>query len=132
MLPRTRLVAASSLYRSQPIDAGGDDYLNAVVRLDTGLDAEALLAELQTIEQRHGRERSYRNAPRTLDLDLLLFGSLVLETPTLTLPHPRLHLRAFVLLPLLEVAPDVRIPGCAGTAGLLEAVASQRIERLAD
>jgi 2-amino-4-hydroxy-6-hydroxymethyldihydropteridine diphosphokinase len=104
-LPGTRLVRASSLYRSAPVDAGGPDYLNAVAELCTSLGPHELLAELQRIEQAAGRERPYRNAPRTLDLDLLLYGALRLDEPVLTLPHPRMRERAFVLLPLAEIAP---------------------------
>jgi 2-amino-4-hydroxy-6-hydroxymethyldihydropteridine diphosphokinase len=106
-LPGTRLVALSSAWRSAPVDAGGPDFLNAVAALDTTLSPLELLDGLQTIEQAHGRERPYRNAPRTLDLDLLLYGDEVLDTPRLTLPHPRLGERAFVLRPLLEIAPEL-------------------------
>lgn len=105
-LPGTRLVALSSAWRSAPVDAGGPDFLNAVAVLDTELAPLALLDALQAIEQAHGRERPYRNAPRTLDLDLLMLGDAVLDTPRLVLPHPRLRERAFVLRPLLEVAPQ--------------------------
>ena len=129
-LPETRLRAASSIYRSAPIDSSGPDYLNAVVLIDTGLAPHALLAELQGIERVHGRERPYRNAPRTLDLDLLLYGDERIATPTLTVPHPRLHERAFVLQPLAEIAPRQLIPSLGPVADLLPRVASQRIERL--
>lgn len=106
-LPGTQLAALSSAWRSAPVDAGGPDFLNAVAALDTALSPVELLDALQAIEQAHGRERPYRNAPRTLDLDLLLYGDLSLDTPRLTLPHPRLGERAFVLRPLLEIAPDL-------------------------
>ena len=107
-LPQTRVVKKSSLYRSAPVGhADQPDFINAVAQLETGLAAERLLAELQEIEARHGRERSFPNAPRTLDLDLLLFGNAVLDTPSLKLPHPRMHERAFVLKPLLEIAPQL-------------------------
>ncbi len=122
-LPDTRLVALSSAWRSAPVDAGGPDFLNAVAALDTELPPLELLDALQAIELAHGRERPYRNAPRTLDLDLLLHGDQVLDTPRLTLPHPRLGERAFVLRPLLEIAPE--LSGLA--AG--DAWQSQRIER---
>lgn len=131
-LPKTRLVALSSLYRSAPIDAGGPDYLNAVAELSTELSPAALLAALHEIEAGHGRERPYRNAPRTLDLDLLLYGDQVVDTPTLTVPHPRMHARAFVLVPLAEIDPTVAIPGRPALAQLLGACADQRIERVAD
>lgn len=128
-LPRTRRVAVSALYRSAPIDSSGPDYLNAVVALDTELAPQDLLSALQAIELDHGRERPYRNAPRTLDLDLLLHGDAVLDTPTLTLPHPRLHERAFVLAPLVEIAPALVLPGAGPIAAALRQVADQRIER---
>jgi 2-amino-4-hydroxy-6-hydroxymethyldihydropteridine diphosphokinase len=105
-------MAASSLYRTAPIDSSGDDYINAVAAVDTDLDAHALLQALCGIEQAHGRERPYRNAPRTLDLDLLLYGDQVIaDAPALIVPHPRMHERAFVLAPLAELAPELRIPG---------------------
>ena len=129
-LPSTQVEGVSSLYRTAPIDSSGPDYLNAVAALDTALSPEALLAALQTIELDHGRERPYRNAPRTLDLDLLLHGAAVRTTPALTLPHPRLHARAFVLRPLLELAPALRDPAGAALADRLAEVADQRIERL--
>lgn len=128
-LPDTQLVAVSSLYRSAPIDSSGPDYLNAVAALDTALEPHALLSALQAIEQVHGRERPYRNAPRTLDLDLLLHGDTRLDTPVLTLPHPRLHQRAFVLLPLAEIAPSLALPGRGAVADWLPGVADQAVER---
>lgn len=106
-LPASRLTALSSAWRSAPVDAGGPDFLNAVAALDTTLAPLELLDVLQAIELAHGRERPYRNAPRTLDLDLLLYGDVTLDTPRLTLPHPRLSERAFVLQPLLEIAPEL-------------------------
>jgi len=131
-LPTTRLVAVSSLYRSAPVEAGGPDYLNAVAELSTALPPAALLASLQEIEAGHGRERPYRNAPRTLDLDLLLYAGEVVDTPTLTLPHPRMHARAFVLMPLAEIDATLAIPGRPPLAQLLAACSDQRIERVAD
>ena len=122
--PDTRLIAVSALYVSAPVDAGGPDYLNAVAHLQTRLAPLDVLQRLQTIEQDAGRERPYRNAPRTLDLDVLLYGSEVLSTPTLTVPHPRMNERAFVLLPLADLAP-----GLVSQAAL-DAVADQRITRL--
>lgn len=98
-------VHASSLYRSAPVDSSGPDYLNAVVEVRTSLGPYELLAELQRLEQKAGRERPYHNAPRTLDLDLLIYGELRQDDPLLTLPHPRMMERAFVLLPLAEIAP---------------------------
>ena len=115
-LPHTRLVKKSSLYRSAPVGyATQPDFVNAVAQLETGLPAERLLAELQAIELRHGRSRSFANAPRTLDLDLLLYGAAQLKTATLQVPHPRMRERAFVLKPLLEIAPQLpfSLDGCA-------------------
>lgn len=109
--PGCAVTAVSSLYRTAPIDSSGDDYVNAVASIDTTLDAHALLQTLHDIEQAHGRERPYRNAPRTLDLDLLLYGQEQIASPTLTVPHPRMCDRAFVLVPLLEIAPGINIPG---------------------
>ena len=107
-LPHTRLVKRSSLYRSAPVGhAAQPDFVNAVAQLETALPAERLLAELQEIEARHGRRRSFPNAPRTLDLDVLLYGDAVLSLPALTIPHPRMHERAFVLMPLIEISPHL-------------------------
>lgn len=130
-LPHTRLVARSAVYRTAPIDSSGPDYRNAVAELETALAPVALLHALQAIEQAHGRERPYRNAPRTLDLDLLLYGDRVIDTPELTLPHPRLHERAFVLVPLLEIAPALAHPTLGPLAPYRARVADQPIERLA-
>lgn len=123
-LPHTEVCAVSSLYVSAPVDATGPDYLNAVVQLDTSLPALDLLHALQSIELAAGRERPYRNAPRTLDLDVLWYGDLQCSTPELTLPHPRWDQRAFVLLPLAELAPQ-RV-----SAAQLAAVQDQRIARM--
>ena len=128
--PGCRLHAASGCWRTAPVDSSGDDYINAVAAVDTELDAHALLAALMDIEQAHGRERPYRNAPRTLDLDVLLYGDAVIDTPTLTVPHPRMHERAFVLAPLLDIAPDIAIPGRGRAADFLPGVAGQAIARL--
>ena len=97
---------SSGCYRSAPVDATGPDYLNAVAELRTTLDAMAVLDLLQSLENQAGRERPYRNAPRTLDLDLLLYGDARIDAPTLNVPHPRMWGRAFVLLPLAELAPE--------------------------
>lgn len=124
--PGVQVVSVSSLYRSAPVDAGGPDYWNAVAELRTTLPPLALLHALQAIEWAEGRERPYRNAPRTLDLDVLLYADQLITTPELTVPHPRLWERAFVLLPLAELAPEYV------SAAQLQAVAGQRIERVAD
>jgi 2-amino-4-hydroxy-6-hydroxymethyldihydropteridine diphosphokinase len=122
-LPHTRVVKKSSLYRSAPVGhAAQPDFINAVAQLETGLSAERLLAELQEVEQRHGRKRSFANAPRTLDLDVLLYGNTRLDLPQLKIPHPRMHERAFVLRPLLEIAPQLGFP--------LEGTAGQHVERI--
>jgi 2-amino-4-hydroxy-6-hydroxymethyldihydropteridine diphosphokinase len=125
-LPRTRLVARSRLWASAPVDAGGPDYLNAVARLDTRLDAHDLLAALQAIEGRFGRERAYRNAPRTLDLDLLLAGDATIDTPSLVVPHPRLHERAFVLRPMADIDARIVVPSRGPVRQWLAHVADQR------
>lgn len=104
-------VTASPFYRSAPVEASGPDFVNAVAALDTHLAPLELLDALQALENRHGRERPYKNAPRTLDLDLLLYGDTVLDHERLTLPHPRMHLRAFVLLPLRDLAPGLTLQG---------------------
>ncbi|CAN7589658.1 2-amino-4-hydroxy-6-hydroxymethyldihydropteridinediphosphokinase [Pseudoduganella sp. LjRoot289] len=122
--------AVSSLYRTAPIDSSGDDYINAVACLETTLGAEALLQALHGIEQAHGRERPYRNAPRTLDLDLLLYGQEEINSPTLQVPHPRMCERAFVIVPLLEIAPGATIPGRIPASCYASAVADQAITRL--
>ncbi len=131
-LPSTRVVAVSSIYRTAPVDVPDPqpDYVNAVARLETGLDAFALLGALQSIEKQHGRERAERNAARTLDLDLLLFGGEQIRTPGLTVPHPRMVHRAFVLVPLAEISADLVVPGAGPVRDLLPRVAGQRVERL--
>ncbi|HEX7642324.1 MAG TPA: 2-amino-4-hydroxy-6-hydroxymethyldihydropteridine diphosphokinase [Burkholderiaceae bacterium] len=131
-LPQSKLVAQSSLFASAPIDAGGDDYVNAVAHLKTGLPAEALLQQLQAIELEFGRERPYRNAPRTLDLDILLYGANKISSATLTVPHPRLTERAFALIPLLQLDPFVKIPGKGAAHSFAPAVANQRVSRLSE
>lgn len=129
-LPDSALLARSSLFCSAPLDAGGDDYINAVVKLETGLSAQTLLAELQAIEQEFGRERPYRNAPRTLDLDLLLYGREQIESETLSVPHPRMTQRAFVLIPLLQVDPFIDIPGQGPAHSFVPGVAAQTIRKI--
>ncbi|MDD5249151.1 MAG: 2-amino-4-hydroxy-6-hydroxymethyldihydropteridine diphosphokinase [Rhodocyclaceae bacterium] len=125
--------ATSSLYRTAPVGLQHQpDFINAVVALETDLAPQALLDQLFAIEQRFGRQRSVKNAPRTLDLDLLLHGDATLATPTLTLPHPRMHQRAFVLAPLAEIAPRIVVPGHGEVALLLAACADQAIVKLAD
>ena len=128
-LPGTTLVARSSLYASAPLDAPGGEYLNAVAHVRTALAPLELLRAVQAIELRHGRVRPFAGAPRTLDLDLLLYADLVMASDELTLPHPRLHERAFVVVPLLEVAPDLRWAN-ARLDALLPGLAAQRLAKL--
>jgi 2-amino-4-hydroxy-6-hydroxymethyldihydropteridine diphosphokinase len=118
------LSARSSLWQTAPIDASGDDYVNAVVKVQTSLGAQALLEQLFAIERKSGRERPYRNAPRTLDLDLLLYGDEQIDTDTLQVPHPRMWERAFVLKPLRELAPQIV------TDASLQAVSGQILLRI--
>ena len=122
--PGVRMLKASSLYRTAPIDSSGPDYINAVAEIATTLSAPALLDALQAIEQRAGRERPYRNAPRTLDLDLLLYGAGRIHSPRLSVPHPRMWERAFVVVPLAEIASSLV------SAAQLQAVADQRVLRI--
>lgn len=129
-LPHTRRLAVSSLYRSRPVDASGPDFVNAVVRLSTGLGPHELLAALQALEAEHGRRRPYRNAPRTLDLDMLTYGDLQCDDPTLTLPHPRAHLRRFVIEPMAELEPDGALPGRGSLAMLLQGLGDQLVQRM--
>ncbi|HEX5392067.1 MAG TPA: 2-amino-4-hydroxy-6-hydroxymethyldihydropteridine diphosphokinase [Rhodocyclaceae bacterium] len=130
-LPSSTVVAVSSLYRTAPVGLHDQpDFINAVAALETELMPLALLEELFSIEARFGRQRSVRNAPRTLDLDLLLHGNTISDDPQVTLPHPRMHERAFVLMPLHEIAPALSIPGHCAVADLLPACADQGIVKL--
>jgi 2-amino-4-hydroxy-6-hydroxymethyldihydropteridine diphosphokinase len=131
-LPHSRIAAASSLYRSAAVGyADQPDFINAVAQISTALAPQALLAALLALEQHYGRERSFRNAPRTLDLDLLLYDAQCIAEPGLTVPHPRMHQRAFVLAPLVEIAPACVIPGMGPAAAWLERCADQSVDRLA-
>lgn len=130
-LPGTTIVRRSSLYRTDPIGVRGQpDYINAVVELATEMPAEALLEALLEIEVTAGRTRQSHRAPRTLDLDLLLYADAVIDTPRLQVPHPRMHRRAFVLIPLAEIAPYAEIPGHGRAQGLLATVSDQKVTRL--
>jgi len=129
-LPQSQLLRSSSLYRTAPIDSSGDDYVNAVALVSTSLTAPELLHALQAIELQHGRERPYRNAPRTLDLDVLMYGEAQLEDEELIVPHPRMAQRAFVLVPMLEIDAQVRIPGLGAARDFLDAITDQPISRL--
>lgn len=132
-IERCDLIAASPFYRTAPIEAEGPDYINGVVAIETFHDPYGLLLHLLDLEIMLGRKRRLpnmqRNAPRKVDLDLLLFGDLIVCSTPLTLPHPRLHQRAFALRPLLDLAPDVVIPGLGPAADFLRATAAQRVTR---
>lgn len=130
-LPTTQVTGQSSLFRTAPIDSSGDDYINAVARVTTSLSAEELLQALLALEQTFGRERPYFNAPRTLDLDVLLYGDEIIATPTLSVPHPRMTARAFVLIPLLQIDPFIIIPGQGAAHQFAPAVADQAIRKIA-
>ena len=130
-LPGSRLVAQSALYRTPPMGPPGQpDYLNAVAALETTLGPHALLDALQVIEHRHARQRNERWGPRTLDLDVLVYGTLQLHDERLTVPHAGIASRAFVLVPLAEIAPTLEIPGHGPIANLLAAVVTTDIEKL--
>ena len=133
-LPGTRLTARSPLYRSAPVGyADQPDFINAVAMIETALDPHALLAALLAIERAHGRIRDFPNAPRTLDLDIVLYGDLVLHEPGLTIPHARMLERAFVMLPLAEIAPDAEVPGCGTVrelAARLDAGSVAQLQRI--
>jgi 2-amino-4-hydroxy-6-hydroxymethyldihydropteridine diphosphokinase len=130
-LPDTRVLAHSPFYRSAPVGfLEQPDFVNAVAKIETALSPQQLLAALLDIERKHGRERTFANSPRTLDLDLLLYGESVIDEPGLAVPHPNMHKRAFVLLPLLDIAPDCVIP-CTGLARIaLESCLDQVIEKM--
>ena len=128
-LPGSRVVSRSSLYRTAPVGyLDQPDFINAVARLETALDARPLLDALLDLEFRHGRRRSLPNSPRTLDLDLLMYADRVMREDGLTLPHPRLHERAFVLAPLAEIAPDAIVPGQGRVGDLLDRVDRSSVE----
>ena len=131
-LPQTRVAATSALYRTAPVGITEQpEFINAAARVETELSPLALLDALLDIEQQFGRVRLLQNGPRTLDLDVLLYENQVIDTPRLILPHPRMHLRAFVLFPLADVAPaDLPLPGRGTLAAWLPAVANQGIVRL--
>jgi 2-amino-4-hydroxy-6-hydroxymethyldihydropteridine diphosphokinase len=132
-LPKTKLIARSSLYRSAPVGNINQPYfINAVAKLETKLAPRMLLMALMDIEKRHGRRREHPNAPRTLDLDLLLYGDLIHHEHGLTIPHPRMHQRAFVLSPLHEIAPNAVVPGIGSVAELLAACTGQELQKLVE
>lgn len=131
-LPDTWVAGRSPLYRTAPVGfADQPPFVNACALVETRLSARALLDALLAIEKRHGRERGIPNGPRTLDLDIVLYGGAVIDEPGLAVPHPRAHERAFVLAPLVDVWPDAVIPGKGAAAALLEGVRAQGIEKIA-
>jgi 2-amino-4-hydroxy-6-hydroxymethyldihydropteridine diphosphokinase len=130
-LPQVRVVRCSSLYRSAPVGyLDQPDFVNAVAQLQTSLSPRALLDALLALELRCGRTREFINAPRTLDLDVLLYDDVRLHEHGLTIPHPQMHLRAFVLQPLLEIAPECVIPGVGAAADAARACEDQRLEKI--
>jgi len=131
-LPKTRLIKSSSLYRTAPVGYDDQpDFINAVVQVETDLTPREFLRALQALENSHGRERPFPNAPRVLDLDLLLYGNMVMSTEELTLPHPRMHERGFVLLPLAEIAPDLKLARYGKVTELAKNCAAQGVEKMA-
>ena len=132
-LPETELCSRSSLYLSTPVGyADQPDFINAVIRIKTCLSPQRLLAALLDMEQRRGRARTFRNAPRVIDLDILLYNEITQDDSELTLPHPRMHERAFVLMPLLEIAPEITIPGHGFAIRCMENIADQPVRRVDD
>lgn len=130
-LPGTRLLASSAFYRSAPVGyLDQPDFVNAVVKIETDLAPRQLLSALLGIERKHGRERTFANAPRTLDLDVLLYGDLQIDEPGLTIPHPHMHRRAFVLQPLLDIAPDCMIPSLGPAELAMQLCLDQVLEKL--
>ncbi len=135
-LPNTHVLKKSSLYKTAPIDCpqisaeAVPDFINAVVEVETWLSPEALLDALHAIENHAGRVRPYVNAPRILDCDLLLYENVVQNTAKLTLPHPRMHQRGFVLLPLFEIAPQLSIPNHGKIVLLMTSDLIQDIQKL--
>jgi 2-amino-4-hydroxy-6-hydroxymethyldihydropteridine diphosphokinase len=131
-LPHTQLLVQSSLYRTAPVGyADQPDFINAVAAVDTALSPRELLDALLAIELNHGRVRQFANAPRTLDLDVLLYDDVAVNETGLTIPHPRMHERAFVLAPLAEIAPLCEIPGHGLVKDLLRGLDTQGVTRLA-
>lgn len=131
-LPDSHVVARSSLYRTAPLGYDNQpDFINAVAELSTKLTPHELLRQLLALETAHGRERPFPNAPRVLDLDLLMVDDLTIQDDVLTLPHPHMHERGFVLLPLMEIAPDILVPGRGQVNVLAQQCTDQGVERLA-
>ncbi len=129
-LPTSKLVKSSALYQTAPVDASGNDYINAVIELETALSPSDILHALQSIEHDHGRVRPYSNAPRTLDCDVLLYDQRIIATAELVVPHPRMTQRAFVLVPLIEIAPEIHIPDQGKARDFLPLTEHQIIRKL--
>lgn len=131
-LPHTRVIAKSALYRTAPVGYDNQpDFVNAAAEISTELEPVALLHALLDLETAHGRERPFPNAPRVLDLDLLFYDDLEMHDPELTLPHPRLHERGFVLFPLADIAPEFLVPGKGTVRALLAVLPDQGVQRMA-
>lgn len=128
--PELKVLTRSCMYQSAPVNASGNDFINAVISIETQLTPNDLLHICQKVENTFGRERPFINAPRTLDLDVLAYDFVSVQEETLTIPHPRMVERAFVLLPLLEIAPDIDLPGFGKLAQYVDNVAHQRIEKV--
>jgi len=137
-LPNTSILGRSSMYRSAPLDCVkqpglvNPDFINAVIKIETTLSPQSLLQALLDIEYQHGRKRTFRNAPRTLDLDVLLYNDIKMHEHGLTIPHPQMHMRAFVLHPLLEISPETIIPGLGSARLALDNCRDQVLERIID
>ena len=128
--PELRVLTRSCMYKSAPVNASGPDFINAVISLEPKLPPEDLLSICQHVEDSFGRERPYINAPRTLDLDVLAYDNISIQNDRLTIPHPRMIERSFVLLPLLEIAPDIDLPGFGKLTKYIPSVKHQRIEKV--
>lgn len=128
--PELRVKTRSCMYKSAPVDATGNDFINAVISIETDIQPKELLAICHQVENQFGRERPFLNAPRTLDLDLLIYDQVEVADEFLTIPHPRLTERAFVLLPLLEISPDLNLPNLGELSQYLKQVEHQRIEKV--
>ena len=128
--PELKVITRSCMYKSAPVEADGNDFVNAVISLETEISPQELLFICQQIELQFGRERSYKNAPRTLDLDILTYDKVSITDGNLTIPHPRMTERAFVLLPLLEISPDFDLPGLGKISEYVKNVSHQRIEKI--
>jgi 2-amino-4-hydroxy-6-hydroxymethyldihydropteridine diphosphokinase len=128
--PHIEVTSRSCYYKSEPINASGDDFVNSVISITTSLDPLTLLKVCQSVEDTFGRERPFPNAPRTIDIDILTYDQLDHNQPELTIPHPRMVERLFVLLPLLEIEPEIALQGVGPLKDLVKSLTSQRIEKI--